>query len=171
MIKYKFRSELLMFNDSLWGPHVIVPQDLVHSLSQDGDKRVVCTINDSEPIHRAMMSDGKGQWFLMFNKEFLKENNLHVGDAVNVVLWKDHSEYGMPMPEEMTELLYQDPEGSDLFHSLTKGKQRSLLYLIAKPKSSDIRLRKALVVIDHLKIVQGKLDFKKLNEAMKESRG
>ena len=66
-------------------------------------------------------------------------------------------------------LLLVDEGGSHFFHQLTAGKQRSLLHVIGKPKSSAIRLKKAVIVLDFLKINNGKLDFKLLNIAFKES--
>jgi uncharacterized protein YdeI (YjbR/CyaY-like superfamily) len=73
----------------------------------------------------------------------------------------------MPMPEELEELLLQDPEGDMYFHELTPGKQRNLIYMVSKPKGVDTRIKKALVIVQHLKEVKGQLDFKMLNEAYK----
>ena len=71
------------------------------------------------------------------------------------------------MPEEFEELLLQDETANTLFHALTKGKQRNLLYIIGKPKGTAKRLEKAVVVAEYLKANNGKLDFKALNEAFK----
>ena len=68
----------------------------------------------------------------------------------------------------MEVLLEQDEEGSKLFHALTPGKQRSLLHVIGIPKSTDIRLRKAIITLNYLKSVNGKLDFKEYNQAQKD---
>ena len=76
----------------------------------------------------------------------------------------------MPMPEEMAELIRQDPEGDILFHTLSPGKQRSLLYMIGKPKSTDIRLRKAILVMEYLKYCGAKFDQKEMAEFMKRNR-
>ena len=70
----------------------------------------------------------------------------------------------MPMPEELGELLLIDELGSQYFHALTPGKQRALIYQVAKPKREATRLRKAVGILDYLKSVRGKLDFKELNE-------
>lgn len=64
-------------------------------------------------------------------------------------------------------MLDQDEQGNELFHALTKGKQRSLVYLVTKVKNSDSRLNKSLAIIEHLKDVKGQLDFKMLNEKIK----
>ncbi|MBK8504974.1 MAG: hypothetical protein IPL46_23810 [Saprospiraceae bacterium] len=38
------------------------------------------------------------------------------------------------MPEELGELLQMDDKANDLFHALTAGKQRNLLFIVGKPK-------------------------------------
>ena len=116
------------------------------------------------------MPSGDGTYFIMTNNDFRKKNQLDTGDHVIVKLKKDESKYGMWVPDFFEELCYQDPEASALFHDLTAGKQRTLLHLIGKPKSENKQLEKALVIFDYLKDVNGKLDFKELNEAFKTSR-
>ena len=65
-------------------------------------------------------------------------------------------------------LLSQDLEGSDYFHKLTKGKQRSLIHIVGKVKNIDSQLAKGLAIMHHLKEAQGELDFKRLNVLIKE---
>jgi hypothetical protein len=89
------------------------------------------------------------------------------GDKVSVVLEADDSKYGMPMPAELREVLKQDRQGSRLFHSLTPGKQRSMLYYIGKQKDVDRRIRFSLVIIEHLKANDGKLVHGKLGDELK----
>ncbi|MBE62878.1 MAG: hypothetical protein CMB89_11005, partial [Flammeovirgaceae bacterium] len=62
----------------------------------------------------------------------------------------------------------QDKLASEFFHDLTPGKQRNLIYIISKVKNTDSRINKALAIIDHLTERNGKLDFKLLNEKIKE---
>jgi uncharacterized protein YdeI (YjbR/CyaY-like superfamily) len=89
------------------------------------------------------------------------------GDIVDVVLVKDESKYGLPMPEEFEEVLKQDPEGDDLFHALTAGKQRSILYLLSRSKDIDVRIHQALLIVEHLKENDGKIIDKVLYEELK----
>jgi uncharacterized protein YdeI (YjbR/CyaY-like superfamily) len=86
---------------------------------------------------------------------------------VSVLLKKDESEYGLPMPEELQELLLQDEEGDRLFHALTIGKQRTLLYIVGSVKDTGKRISRALAIVNHLKATGGKIDYKKLNEAIR----
>jgi len=83
-------------------------------------------------------------------------------------LKKDESKYGMPMPEEFDELMKIDDELNEVFHKLTPGKQRSLLHIIGKAKRSETRLNKAIVISEYLKQVNGKIDFKQLQQAFKD---
>lgn len=154
-------------DSSVYYFHVTVPPKIAKKFISSESKRVVCTLNDQLSYQAAIMPKGKGEFFIMINKENRKKLNLNIGDEVEVSLEKDESKYGLPMPEEMEELLLMDADGDAVFHSLTPGKQRNLLFIIGKPKNSDTRLKKAVVVIDYLKMTGGKLDFKELNEAFK----
>jgi len=93
-----------------------------------------------------------------------------MGENLSIVLEEDKSKYGMPMPEEMAEIMAQDPEVDNLFHSLSPGKQRSLLYIIGKPKTSDSRIKKAILITRYLTEVNGVLDFAEMNEFIKSNK-
>jgi uncharacterized protein YdeI (YjbR/CyaY-like superfamily) len=86
-----------------------------------------------------------------------------------VSLVKDYSEYGLPLPDEFKELLEQDLAGSDIFHSLTPGKQRTLLYIIGKPKAAELRIRNGIAVLEHLKQTNGNIEYKLLNLTIKNT--
>jgi uncharacterized protein YdeI (YjbR/CyaY-like superfamily) len=73
----------------------------------------------------------------------------------------------MPICEELEVMLQEDPEFDSFFRSLTPGTIRSLIYLVGKFKSSDLRIRSAVVIADHLKANNGNLDNKMLYEALK----
>jgi uncharacterized protein YdeI (YjbR/CyaY-like superfamily) len=71
------------------------------------------------------------------------------------------------MPAELHEVLKQDREGNKLFHSLTAGRQRSILYFVGKVKDIDKRIHTALIFIEHLKKNEGKIDQKQLQAELK----
>jgi len=164
-----FDSTIGKQESSLWEIRIPVPGSIAQDFLKANIKRVICTINNSLSFHCAIMPSGQNGFFIMINKENRKKLNLNIGDAIVIKLEKDTSKYGIHLPEEMEELLLMDEEGSAAFHQLTPGKQRSLLFIIGKPKNSDIRLKKAVVVLDYLKLAGGKLDFKELNEAFKQA--
>ena len=119
-------------------------------------RRVVCTINDSESFQCALLPSD-GDFVIVVNKVKRDKLKIGEGDPITVELAKDDSKYGLPMPAEFKEVLNQDPGGNKVFHSLTPGKQRSILYLIGKVKDIDKRIHTALVVIEHLKKNEGKI--------------
>ena len=90
-----------------------------------------------------------------------------IGEEIDIELSKDKSKYGIAQPKEMEELLEQDEIGSIILHKLTPGRQRSLLHIAGIPKSENIRINRAVAILEYLKMVNGKLDFKELNLAIK----
>ena len=164
----KFETVLMTLNEPIWYVGILIPKKIAKPFLTE-NARVLCSVNSNEPFQGALMPKGDGDYFINLNKERRKAFVLEIGDIINVSLEKDESKYGLPVPKEFEELLYQDPEGNEVFHTLSPGKQRSLIYIIGKPKSEQKKIEKGIVVLDYLKKAQGKLDFKELNQAFKES--
>jgi len=129
-------------------------------------RRVVCTLNGKEQFQCALMPSG-GEFYIMVNKEIRTRLKIYSGNSVDVALKLDDSKYGMAMPEELQEVMRQDPEGNKLFHALTPGKQRSLIWQVGKGKDVDLRIHRALIIMEHLKDNDGKVDGEKLYHEMK----
>lgn len=153
--------------DVLWGSFFIVPEEIADFYKSKNITRFICEINDLVKINCAILS-GNGAKFVLINKQVAKKLSLINGSEVSVVLKADESEYGMPVPQEIIDLFAHDEEFSNLFHSLTPGKQRSLLFIVGKPKSVEARIKKVVVICNHLKEYGGNLDFKQLNQDFKE---
>ncbi len=164
-----FTSILDKFDGNLWYFYLPVSATQAASFISGKDRRVVCTLNKTVTFQAALMPLKGGGYFINVNKKTRDTLKLQEGSTVHVSLIKDESEYGLPVPEEFVELLNQDMEGSKRFHALTPGKQRTLLYIIAKPKASDLRIRNGMVILEHLKRTQGEIHYKELNQEMKQS--
>lgn len=165
---FSFNAVLEESTNKLWGCHFAVPQMVVDTLiAEGGARRVVCVLNEKMEYQCALLPRGDGSFLITVNKKTQTNLGLTIGSKVNVSLRKDESEYGLPMPEELAELLAQDEEGNRLLHALTPGKLRTLLYIVGQPKNSDIRLHRALTVVEHLKKNKGKIDYKQLNVAVR----
>ena len=161
----EFETELVMSSTGSGWHFLLMGNEIVDKFDfEDKYKRVVCTINGGEPFQCALLPWGE-LFYIIVNQK--KRVGIAAGDMVKVRLVKDESKYGLPMPEEFEEVLKQDPEGDRLFHGLTAGKQRSLLYQLSKPKDIDVRIHQALVIIEHLKENDGKIIDKKLYEELK----
>lgn len=169
--KMQFTSTIENFTDDpIWGTHFPIPTEIAEKFKEN-DRRVLLSINNLPEIHCALMPSGNGTWFINATKELRKKLQLNIGDQVTLQIRVDDSKYGMALPEELAELFQIEEEGNRVFHTLTLGKQRALLYQIGKPKNTGTRLKKALMIIDYLKSVNGNLDFKELNVFMKERKG
>lgn len=152
----------------LWHSHIPVPSKIALKFKEAGIKRFTCTVDDYPSFSCAIMPNGNDSYFILMNKEKVKKWKLNFGQALNVLLVSDESEFGMEVPEEFEVLLSEDYEFKNHFQKLTPGKQRNLLYLVGKFKSSDIRIEKSVIIADHLKANSGKLDFKMLYAAFKK---
>ena len=133
---------------------------------KEGTRRVICTLNGSETFPCALMPY-QGTYFVMVNKDRRTRLGLSPGDKVTVEIVADESEYGMPMPEELEEVLNQDPEGTKHFRSLRAGVRRSMMYHIGQQKDVDRRIHAALVFVEHLKKNEGKIDRTALSKEFK----
>lgn len=165
----EFETILETFKDHAigYGPHVKIPEEVYQNmLNISKDKRVICTINQTVRLHSALLQKS-GMYFILFNQPLVKKQKWSIGEVLTVHLAPDNSTYGMPISEEFQEVLASDPEGSDWFHQLTPGKQRSLLHVINKIKSSQLKIERSFVILEHLKRQQGKLDYQILNQDIK----
>jgi len=163
----KFKSTLISSPAESGWHFVCVPGKIGEKFEKrDGSRRVVCTINGVESFQCALLPSD-GDFVIVVNKVKRDKLNIVDGDQVAVELEKDVIKYGLPMPEELQEVLNQDAEGDKIFHSLTPGKQRSLLYFIGKVKDVDRRIHTALVFIEHLKKHEGKILHDELQAELK----
>ena len=163
----QFKSNIVRIPNQVWYAAIYIPKEIGIQVVNAENRRVICTINNKHTFQCALMPGGEGSFFINTNKEIRKKLSLEIGDDVDVILKPDDSEYGMPVAEELQTAWEMDEEAFALFKKLTLGKQRSLIHIVSKPKSSEIRIKKALTMLAYLKSVQGNLDFKELNEAFK----
>jgi hypothetical protein len=168
-LKATFHSVIAQKDGKVWGLHLMVPDAVVQDFKDANAKRVLCSINNATPIHAGLMSAGDGRYFITLNKAWCKKHNLLPQEPVQVQLETDTSKYGMEMPEELAEFIRQEPEVDQYFHQLTPGKQRNLIHVVNSVKSPEIRLRKAWVISEHLKMQGGEIDYKALQMEMKEA--
>mgnify|MGYP000847606781 FL=1 len=164
----QFTAFLESSNNKLWGFHFPVPDLIAQTFLADNAKRVVCTLNENVAFQCGLIPKGNGAYCIMVNKKIREQLGLKPGSTARVSLRKDDSEYGLPMPEELAEVLAQDETGNRLFHALTPGKIRTLLYIVGHVKNTDARIGRAFAIVEHLKTHAGKINYKVLNEDLKK---
>ena len=135
---------------------VVVPPDIVAALTTDGSDRVLATYNDDAqgPVQTRLLRLGKGAGhYLLLPQPLRKRLGLRLGDKLRVRLRPDESKYGLPMPDELAELLRQDGLARQHFDALTPGRQRRILHVSGSPKTEATRLRKAVACLAYLRQV------------------
>ena len=143
--------------------YIEVKQEIIANLGGKMNIRLICTINKSLSFQCGLMALGQGNAYISINSKRMKELKVKEGDEVFVELAIDKSEYGMDVPEELQELLNQDPEGKRRFDILSPGKKRYIIYYVAGVKSSHLRLDRALLLITNLKLTkEGKESFREM---------
>ena len=128
-------------------------------------RRVVCTLNGKHTFQCALLPN-KDEFCIGVNKAVREKLGLEDGSVVSIRLEPDTTKYGAPISKELKEVLKQDPEGSRLFHALTAGKQRSLIYMIGGVRDIDKRIHLSLIVLEHIK-TNGKVIDSLLYEELK----
>lgn len=162
-----FTSILEKSDNKLWGCHFRVPKTVADQFLYGTDRRVLCTVDEKESYQCAILHYKKGIPVISVNKKVRDSLHKTFGDEISVVLKKDTTKYGLPLPEELKEVFAQDSAGKKIFHALTLGKQRTLLYIIGNVKDSEKRIHRSLVIVRHLKENHGSINYKKLNDLMK----
>ncbi len=165
--RHRFIAPLERSNNRLWGSHVRVPARIATVLTSGRSRRIRCLLNGCEAFQCALLPFGSGQFVISVNKPLRKELGLEVGDDVHVSVERDDSTYGLPMPEELSELLAQDKEGERLFQALTIGKQRTLLYIVGSVKNPDKRIHRALAIVKHLRENRGTINYRQLHATLR----
>lgn len=163
----EFKAILENFNTRLWSYHVKVPLAIANTFDSGNTKRVMVSINGDKPFHAAIMPAGDDVYFININAALRKKHRLEEGSYLMIKLEKDESEFGMPFPEELREVLDQEPEGDEYFKALTPGKKRNLIYIVNKVKSEHKRVEKSIIIVRHLIKQKGGIDFKLLNQDFK----
>jgi Domain of unknown function (DUF1905)/Bacteriocin-protection, YdeI or OmpD-Associated len=140
-----------------------VPKIIVEKLGGMTKQRLLCTVNKKATWQCGMVAHKKGSAYISLNKKILKQLDASVGDEVAVSLVRDESKYGMTMSEELKSLLKQDKEGSRRFHLLPPGKQRYIIYYVSQVRGSQLRIDRAIRLIENLKRTrEGKESFKEI---------
>ncbi len=123
--------------------------------------RLLCSVNNKIEFSCGPVALGEGHAYITLNAQRMKTLNIKRGDRIEVSLKPDTSEYGMDMPEELSELFNQDPEGEKRFLALTPGKQRYIINYVGTVKNTQLRIDRAILLIGNLKkLPPGKESFR-----------
>ncbi|HAN39077.1 MAG TPA: hypothetical protein DCQ29_09275 [Chitinophagaceae bacterium] len=132
---------------------VALPDNMVHPLLAEGNKRVLCTFKAAPtlPTHSAIQRTKALGYYFYIGKQLMQQLQVKAGDWVELHLQVDTTVYQFEMPEVFAEVLATDPAAADIFGTLTDGNKRSLMHLITQVKSIDKQIERALKIAQQLK--------------------
>lgn len=147
-------------NEKLMNVHYLeVPKNIMEKMEPKA--RLLCSVNEHKAFQCGIVSLGQGKGYITVNNKRMKEFGIEFGERVSVKLTPDKSEYGLEMPEELSVLLEQDPEGMERFKKLPAGKQRYIIFYVAQVKSPQLRIDRSVKLITNLKSTKpGKESFR-----------
>ena len=131
--------------------YILLEKKVVSLFTKDGNKRVICRINDQIEFHCAMMPKKEGGHFINIGSTICKKLKIKEGSKVTATFLPDNSEHQFEIPEELKEVLNTDPYANNIFQTLTKGNQRGLIYLVTQVKTSNKRIERSLKIAARLK--------------------
>jgi Bacteriocin-protection, YdeI or OmpD-Associated/Domain of unknown function (DUF1905) len=135
------------------GMHGIMLSDaVVKFITKGNNKRAICKINNSLTFHCAIMPRKSGGHFVVIGSKICKQLKIKQGSKITAKFEIDKTAYQFEMPEELKVVLEMDATANNLFHQLTEGNQRGLMYLVTLVKSSDKRIERALLIAEKIKI-------------------
>jgi hypothetical protein len=132
--------------------YIMLDAKTVSTLTKNNNKRVICTLNNAAEFHCAIMPKKEGGSFINIGAALCKKLKIKVGSTITATFKVDKTDYQFEMPEELKEVLDTDYEASTIFHGLTAGNQRGLMYLISLVKSSDKKIERALIIAERIKL-------------------
>jgi hypothetical protein len=109
-------------------------------------------LDDTFEFQCAIRPKGDGRFYINVGAPLRQQGKFVLGQTLSVQAWKDDSEFGRDMPEELTELLEIDPQGKHLFYASLPSMQRAIIHYISGAKSVQIRIDRAIMMIDRLKV-------------------
>jgi hypothetical protein len=150
MAGINFKSKIYKL-EHLAGHYVDIPASVVKKTGGIGKQRLVCTIDGVMTWKCGLVAHKAGGAYILLNKKQMQMGKFNAGQAVNVSLEKDTSQYGMDVPPELKEVFKQDKIGKERFDKLVPGKRRYIIYYVNQVKSPDLRIERAVRLIGNLK--------------------
>lgn len=146
--RFSFETRLMEYEGLLVSTVAEMPADVVKKLPA-GRVRVEGTLNKT-PFNLAIQFKKDGARYLSVSKAMCRSAKVKAGDRVKVAFTIVDPDK-LELPEEMEAVLAQDEKGAKQWNRLTVGLQRGLVHYINSTKNSDLRIERALFLINKVK--------------------
>lgn len=132
---------------------LLLPENIVLPFLKRNQKRVKvkATFEEKELIFHGAIQKRNGKHYMMFGKRYQKALGIFPNDYFKLQFFEDDSKYGVEVPEEFDAVLLSDYDAYQIFETLTPGKQRGLIYAVARYKNSQTRIDKSILICENLK--------------------
>ncbi len=131
--------------------YIMLDTKTVAALTENDNKRVICKLNNQLEFHCAIMPKKEGGHFINIGLTICRKLKIKEGFKVSATFSVDNSAYQFEMPDEFKAVIDTDQKAHEIFHSLSAGNQRGLLYLVSQVKSTDKKIERALKIVAKLK--------------------
>lgn len=129
----------------------------------DYNQRLIIRLDKKISWQCGMLAMGEGSGCITIQSQRLKKLGKSIGDNVLVELWKDESEYGVEVAEELQIYWDQEPESFRRFSQLTPSMQRYILNYVTTVKNPEKRLERTVLLMRNLvNSSEGKETFREL---------
>jgi hypothetical protein len=133
--------------------YMVVPDQIAQQFVEGRrPARVRCKLNGMVEFQCAIRPKGDGGFYINVGTPLRQQSKFTLGQKLSVQVWKDESEFGRDMPEELQELLAMDEEGNQLFSKLLPSHQRGIIHYVAGAKAVQVRIDRAIMMINRLKV-------------------
>lgn len=160
MQQHRFSAEIGKQAGSMGLHFIEIPADIAETMFQTFPARAIVQIHGIA-FHAGVLRRKDGYYLVQMGKATLKKIKASLGECVEVILMPDNSEYGYEMPEEMQVLLDQDEDGRKVWEATSPGMKRSLLHYVNSAKSTDVRIKRAILILQRAAELQAEKERKK----------
>lgn len=163
----EFKTEIIHYQQLKMNV-LVIPAKILTQLNKGKEtgkfnQRVIVEVNGEIKWQGGVVALSDGDGYITISKERMKKLKVETFDEVQLSLVLDDSEFGHEFPNELQEIFKQEPVIEQRFRAMTPGKQRTLIYYINQPKSSEKKAERAWLYMTNLMQLEiGKEDFKEI---------
>lgn len=145
-----FNASLEPLDEKMVHHLIVVPDEIAeHFIDGKGAPRILCSVQGN-PEFPCALNPRHGRNVIIASKQLIKKNKLTLDRPFKVDIRKD-PQNGLGLPEELAEVLEQDPIANRAYDALNDGHKRGLIHYINQAKSIDSRIKRSIEIMEKMK--------------------
>jgi hypothetical protein len=138
MKKYKFKATIA--DGTGGGAYVLFPYDVRREFGTRGRVAVKATF-DGVPYEGSLIKYGQPRHMLPVLKAIREKTGKNIGDALDVVLWRDEAQRTVEVPDDLAAAMQRDGL-TPFFEGLSLTHRREYVRWITEAKREDTRTKR-----------------------------